>query len=131
MTLYSVHRTYSYTRLLQILFIYYCFSGVWDQVYWEDDPLYYRCIDPKNEGVVTQPHLRGPTGGEVGDRRVTSQVFKCTEEGYYNTPVQFRNCAPKRKLFCYHCYKKCLRLICCNSLNPREKNLTFLAKHVM
>ena len=34
----------------------------------------------KNDGVVTQPHLIGPDGGEVGDRRITTQVMTIDED---------------------------------------------------
>jgi hypothetical protein len=44
-------------------------SDILDEELWEDDPLFYKCLDPKNEGVVMNPAL-----GDIGDRRITSQV---------------------------------------------------------
>ena len=69
----------------------------WDQKFWEDERVYYKCEDSRNEGVVTQPHLVGPDGGQVGDKRKTTLEFKCTADSSYNTPLEFPNCAPKRK----------------------------------
>lgn len=53
----------------------------WREAFWEDDEdLWYKCIDKKNEGVVVEPH-QGPDGGQVGggDRRVWNERYKCTE----------------------------------------------------
>ena len=73
-------------------------AGIWNQKFWEDQKLYYKCEDSRNEGVVTQPHLVDPlTGGQVGDKRKTTLEYKCTEDSSYNTPLLFPNCAPKRE----------------------------------
>ena len=72
--------------------------GKWEQKFWEDEIVYYVCEDPRNEGVVIQPHLIDPlTGGQVGDKRKTTLEYKCTEDSSYNTPLLFPNCAPKRE----------------------------------
>ena len=71
--------------------------GKWDQKFWEDERVYYKCLDSRNEGVVTQPHLVSPNGTQVGDKRKTTLEFKCTADSSYNTPLEFPNCAPKRK----------------------------------
>ena len=71
--------------------------GKWDQKFWEDERVYYKCLDSRNEGVVTQPHLVSPNGTQVGDKRKTTMEFKCTADSSYNTPLEFPNCAPKRE----------------------------------
>jgi len=94
-----INRKQVLNKLFELIFFSIFCLDHWKEEFWEDDLLYYRCIDYRNDGVVLQPFLVDPlTGGQVGDRRVSSQVFKCTEGGFYNTPVKFRNCAPKRKI---------------------------------
>lgn len=40
-------------------------TGRDNETFWEGEEIHYRCTDPRREGVVLQPGLQGPEGGQV------------------------------------------------------------------
>jgi len=47
-------------------------AGVWDKEFWEGDLVYYTCENPIDDGVVLNPKLVGPDGGQVGN-----EAYEC------------------------------------------------------
>ena len=40
-------------------------TGRDNETFWEGEEIHYRCREPRREGVVLQPGLQGPEGGQV------------------------------------------------------------------
>ena len=83
--------------------------GTLDKKFWEDQKLWYKCIDEKNEGIIVEKgsQVKGLNVLSIsnaifhdkwGDKRKTSQDYVCQENGEFNLPIKdFPKCAPKRK----------------------------------
>jgi hypothetical protein len=52
--------------MLMFRYRYLYDADVWNQEFWEGDLVYYTCEDPINDGIVINPSLKGPDGGQVG-----------------------------------------------------------------
>ena len=78
-----------------------------NKVFWEDQKVWYKCIDERNEGIILEQAKPGQE--QFGDKKKTSLDYQCLETGEFNLPIKnFPGCAPKRKdLFCFLLGKPC------------------------
>ena len=69
--------------------------GVLDSLFWEDQKVWYKCIDEKNEGIILEAAKPGQV--QYGDKKRTFLEYQCLETGEFNLPIKkFPGCAPKR-----------------------------------
>ena len=71
-------------------------KGKLDDLFWEDQRVWYKCIDERNEGIILEQAKEGQE--QFGDKKKTSLEYQCLETGEFNLPIgQFPGCAPKRE----------------------------------
>ena len=88
--------------------------GKLDDLFWEDQKVWYKCIDEKNEGIILE---KAPEGEiqvwhfllkhfcrylkffhKYGDKKKTSLEYQCLDTGEFNLPIKdFPGCAQKRE----------------------------------
>ena len=70
--------------------------GKLDSLWWEEQRVWYKCVDEANEGIILD--VARPGQVQYGDKRKTFLEYKCLDNGEFNLPIaQFPGCAPKRE----------------------------------